>query len=238
MKKILISGGEGKFAQSILKNNKKYKIFTPNKKKMNILNLKSILNYIKKTKANYLIHSAALTSPMKQHKKKIIESINTNIIGTANIVNACYLSKIKLIYISTNFVYPGIKGNYKEEDSLLPVNAYGWSKLGGECAVRLYNKSLILRICMIDDKYPHKKAYENYITSFLNKTNAARIVLKIIDKIGIYNIGGKVQSAYKYAKRSNGKIKKAFINKKKILEIGRNTSINTNKLKKLNINNE
>ena len=71
MKKILISGGEGKFAQSILKNNKKYKIFTPNKKKMNISNFKSILNYIKKTKANYLIHSAALTSPMEQHKKKL-----------------------------------------------------------------------------------------------------------------------------------------------------------------------
>ena len=91
---------------------------------------------------------------------------------------------------------------------------------------------------MIDDKYPHKKAYENYITSFLNKTAAARIVLKIIDKIGIYNIGGKVQSAYKFAKKNNEKIKKAFINKKKILEIGRNTSVNTNKLKKLNINNE
>ena len=47
-----------------------------------------------------------------------------------------------------------------------------------------------------------------------------------------------MQSAYKFAKKNNEKIKKAFINKKKILEIGKNTSINTNKLKKLNINNE
>tara|TARA_B110000967_G_C18407362_1_gene327570 strand:+ start:250 stop:351 length:102 start_codon:yes stop_codon:yes gene_type:complete len=33
MKNILISGGDGKFAQAILKNNKKFKIFAPNKKK-------------------------------------------------------------------------------------------------------------------------------------------------------------------------------------------------------------
>ena len=37
MKKILISGGNGKFAQAILKNNKKFKIYTPSKKQMNIL---------------------------------------------------------------------------------------------------------------------------------------------------------------------------------------------------------
>ena len=37
MKKVLISGGDGKFAQAILKNNKKLKIFAPSKKQMNIL---------------------------------------------------------------------------------------------------------------------------------------------------------------------------------------------------------
>ena len=40
--------------------------------------------------------------------------------------------KIKLIYFSTNYVYPGNKGNYKEVDSVSPVNNYAWSKLGGE----------------------------------------------------------------------------------------------------------
>ena len=47
-------------------------------------------------------------------------------------------------------VYPGLKGNYNEEDALNPfignrdgINKYAWSKLGGECAVRIYDNSLI-----------------------------------------------------------------------------------------------
>ena len=36
------------------------------------------------------------------------------------------------------------KGNYSEEDPVKPWNNYGWSKLGGECAVQMYKNSLIL----------------------------------------------------------------------------------------------
>jgi dTDP-4-dehydrorhamnose reductase len=71
---------------------------------------------------------------MIQHEKKITESIKKNIIGTANLCIAANKYNIKLIYTSTNFVYPGTKGNYSEKDALLPFNNYGWSKLGGECS--------------------------------------------------------------------------------------------------------
>lgn len=54
MKKILISGGEGNFAKEILKQNKKFKIFTPSKKEMNIENLDSIIKLIKKKKYSIL----------------------------------------------------------------------------------------------------------------------------------------------------------------------------------------
>ena len=107
MKKVLISGGDGKFAQAILKNNKKLKIFAPSKKQMNILNYNTIINYIKKTNAKIFIHSAALTTPMSRHTSQVTQSINTNIIGSANVARACHSRNIKLIYISTNFVYPG-----------------------------------------------------------------------------------------------------------------------------------
>ena len=65
------------------------------------------------------------------HEKEISKSINLNIIGTCNLVAACSEKKIKIIYFSTQYVYPGKKGNYKETDSLLPTMNYGWSKLGG-----------------------------------------------------------------------------------------------------------
>ena len=57
----------------------------------------------------------------------------------------CSELNVKLIYFSTNYVYPGVKGNYSENDNLFPVNNYAWSKLGGECSVKLYKNSLIVR---------------------------------------------------------------------------------------------
>jgi dTDP-4-dehydrorhamnose reductase len=73
---------------------------------------------------------------MVKHIESPDASIKNNIIGTSNVVLACIEYNIKLIYISTDYVYPCTEGNYSEEDPLLPVNEYAWSKLGGECAVK------------------------------------------------------------------------------------------------------
>ena len=53
---------------------------------------------------------------MKIHDKNISKSIDLNIIGTCNIVKTAEKFKIKVIYLSTSYVYPGTKGNYTEED--------------------------------------------------------------------------------------------------------------------------
>ena len=233
MKTILISGGQGKFAKAIININKKYKILAPAKDEMNINSLKSINDYISRKKIDFFIHSAAFSTPMADHKIKIEKSVSTNIIGTSNVVLACSKKNIKLIYISTNFVYQGTNGNYSEKDMLLPVNEYGWSKLGGECAVQLYKNSLILRVCMVDDNFPHPHAFTDYDTCFLKKSDAAKITLKLLSKKGIINVGGKIQSAYNFAKKLNPKVKKTRINTQIKQLIGTNTSMNTNKLKRL-----
>ena len=235
MKRILISGGDGKFAQAILKNNKKFQIFAPNKKQMNILKYSTVINYVKKIRPHFFIHSAALTTPMSRHTLEVIDSIDINIVGSANVAKACHLHKVKLIYISTNFVYPGLIGNYKETDNLMPVNEYGWSKLGGECATRICKNHLILRLCMTDDNYPHKVAYDNYVTSFIKKTDAAKKVLGLICKSGIINIGGPTQTAFKFARKQNKNVKRGLIKKGEIKLLGKNTSINITKLKKYNV---
>ena len=54
------------------------------------------------------------------------KSINLNIIGTANIVKICEKLKIKLIYFSSSYVYPGKKGKYKETDKYIPIVAIGF----------------------------------------------------------------------------------------------------------------
>ena len=87
---------------------------------------------------------------MNIHDKFPDKSIDLNIIGTANLVKGC-IEKKKIIFFSTSYVYPGTKGNYKETDTLLPWNNYGWSKLGAESAVQMYKNSLIIRACMTEN---------------------------------------------------------------------------------------
>ena len=206
-KKIVFTGGTGRFAKIFREIPIKEKIFFPNKNELNIENLNSIKKYLKKVKPGYLIHTAALSRPMDIHEKNITKSINTNIIGTANLVNACQKENIKLIYFSTNYVYPGIKGNYKETDPVLPINKYAISKFGGECSVQMYENSLILRICMTEKPFIHKKAFSDVEMNFMFHESLAKNLLKLIDKKGIINVGGKKQSVINFANKYNKNIK-------------------------------
>ena len=210
MKKILVTGGEGRFAK-ILKNKKsKYKFIFTSKKQLNILSINSIKNNIKKFKPNYILHLAGLSRPMNIHEKNIKRSIDLNIIGTANIVKVCVEKNLKIIHFSTSYIYPGKKGNYIETDPLLPWNNYGWSKLGGESAVQMYKNSLILRTCMTEKPFVHKSAFVNVKTNFIYHDDFIKIFLKVLDKKGIFNIGGKTQSVYQFAKAENKNIRKIY----------------------------
>ena len=100
---------------------------------------------------------------MKIHDTNLSKSIDLNIIGTSNLVKECNFYNIKIIYLSTSYVYPGTKGNYNENDAVKPWNNYSWSKLGGECAVQMYKNSLIVRMCMTEKPFIHANVKLNFI---------------------------------------------------------------------------
>ncbi len=201
-KKIIMTGGSGRFAKVFKKIKRNVKIYYPTKVQLNIKKLTSIKDYIKKIKPDYLIHCAALSRPMNVHDNNIKESIDTNIVGTSNIVKVCSEENIKLIYFSTNYVYPGVKGNYKENDPILPINKYAISKLGGECAVQMYDNSLILRICMTEKPFIHPMAFKDVETNFMYHHEFAKHLLKLIDHTGIINVGGPKKIIYNFAKET------------------------------------
>ena len=229
--KIIFTGGSGRFGKKFKGQTNLKNILYPTSKVFNITNYHSIKKYISKNKTDIIIHCAGLSMPMDIHEKEVNKSIDINIIGTANLVKICTEKKIKLIYFSTNYVYPGYKGKYKENEPLLPYNNYAWSKLGGECAVQMYKNSLILRICMTEKPFIHKFAFDDLITNFIFHDDIIKLFPKLIKKRGIINLGGPVQSVYKFAKKYNNDIKKissrALLKKK----IPINHSMNINKLK-------
>jgi len=161
-----------------------------------------------------------------------MKALAVNIIGTSNIVTVCQQYNIRLVYISTDYVFSGEKGNYGEEDPIYPVNKYAWSKLGGECAVRLYDKHVIIRLSFGPTEFPYEGAFVDQLTSREPVNEIAQKIAKIAksDFLGIMHIGSKGRTVYDYAKYVSPEkpIKEISIKDMKT-KVPRDTSLNTNK---------
>ena len=229
IKKIIVTGGNGRFGKELQKVKSKYKFTFLDKKKLDIQSTTSIQKNINKFKPDCVLHLAGLSRPMSIHENKLKKSIDLNIIGTANLVKSCSEKNIKLIFFSTSYVYPGKKGNYKEDDALLPWNNYGWSKLGAEASVQMYKNSLIIRACMTERPFIHKSAFSNVISNFIFHDQFVKLFLKVIDKKGVINIGGKSQTIFSFARIYNKKVKKIKSKKQMPLKM----YMNLDKFKKL-----
>ena len=229
-KLILVTGGNGRFAKILKRKNKILDLKFLSKKELNILDTKSIEKNIIKYEPKIILHTAALSRPMAIHNTDITKSINLNIIGTANIVKLCEKYRVKLIYFSTGYVYECTKGNYKESDPVKPINNYGLSKLGGECAVQMYKNSLILRITMTEKPFAYKKAFTNVFSNYMFHEEMVEMLPKLVNQFGIINVGGKSRSIYNFAKNHNQKVIKIKNFDKKIYS---KQTMNLKRLKKI-----
>lgn len=197
--KIIFTGGSGLLGSEFQKlwPNIRY----PSSHDFDVTNRQQMRQYINDNGCDLLIHAAAFTSPPRIDKDPA-KAVEVNIIGTANVVSLCIENGIRLIYISTDYVFRGDKGNYREEDPVYPVNKYAWSKLGGECAVQLHENSLIVRTTFGPNKFPYDKAFVDQWTSRESVSDIARRIGQLIntDITGIIHVGGERKTVYEHAK--------------------------------------
>ena len=181
----------------------------------------------------YLEDENEYTDYHLKNTKNVQKSISINIIGTSNLVNLCEKYGIKLIYFSTNYVYPFKKGTYKENHPVLPINNYAWSKLGGESSVIMYKNSLILRASITEKPFVHKVAFVDFKTNFIFHEDLVPKIMKVLNCKGVLNVGGKSQSVYNFVKKYNKKIKKIYAKKLLGHKAPKNISMNIKRFKKL-----
>ena len=85
----------------------KYNTFTPNKKKLNLLNFKKIKNYIKKNKINFVIHCAAKVGGIQDNMNNQLDYLVENLNINKNIIMAAYECGIKnFLNIGSSCIYP------------------------------------------------------------------------------------------------------------------------------------
>lgn len=116
----------------------------PGLEQLDITDAKSILSFFKRHQPDYVVHLAAVTDvDLCEREPALAQLVHVN--GTKNIVNACKQFEPHLVYLSTEFVFDGTKGNYSETDPTNPVNVYGQTKLQGEKIVSKLSSHCIVR---------------------------------------------------------------------------------------------
>jgi dTDP-4-dehydrorhamnose reductase len=148
-----------------------------------------------------VFHAAALTSPPRVDREPE-RALMVNVVGTANVVRLCLTHGMRLVYISTDYVFDGSRGRYREDDPVHPVNKYAWSKLGGECAVRMMDDALIVRTSFGPNVFPYEKAFVDQWTSRQCVRDFARQLVGLLhrDLRGVLHVGGPRRTVYEYAR--------------------------------------
>jgi dTDP-4-dehydrorhamnose reductase len=85
---------------------------------------------------------------------------------------------------------------------VLPVNKYAWSKLGGECAVRLLDGALIVRTSFGPNEFPYPKAFVDQWTSRIPVREFAEKLVQLIDSdaTGVLHVGAPRRTVLEFAR--------------------------------------
>jgi len=209
------------------------KSLTPTRKDLDLSNFRELELFFKKNNFDEVIHCAAKTSPPTVDNNPN-DAILDNIVATSNIAFLCNKFNKRLVYISTDYVYKGDKGNYTELDALNPINLYSISKLGGECAARMTKNHLVLRLSFGPDIFPYDKAWVDQYTSRETLTNISKKIIQCLsfNYDGILNIGGKRVSVFNYAKKNKKDVEGMSIKEAKF-KLPKDTSLDTSLFKSL-----
>ncbi len=198
-KRIIFTGGSGLLGSEFRKILPD--INYPASSQFNVTDFAQMDAWVRNGAYSMIIHAAAFTSPPKIEQEPL-KAVDVNIIGTANVVRLCMKHNLKLVYISTDYVFRGDKGNYREDDEVFPVNKYAWSKLGGECAVRMYDNSLIIRTTFGPNVFPYEKAFTDQWTSRESASTTAGMIASLLETgaTGTVHVGGPRKTVFEYAK--------------------------------------
>jgi dTDP-4-dehydrorhamnose reductase len=196
---VIFTGGSGLLGSEFRKIAPGF--LYPGLAELDVTNYPQMEKYAETHGCDQVIHAAAFTSPPLVDKDPL-KAVEVNIVGTANVVKLCAKYGARLMYICTDYVFQGDKGDYTETDPVNPVNKYAWSKLGGECAVRMYDKALIVRTTFGPDRFPYDRAFADQYTSREPVSVIAHklAALASTNAVGVVHVGGVRRTVFEYAR--------------------------------------
>ncbi len=143
-------------------------------------------NIIKGIKPDAIVHAAALVGVNICEKKPEL-AYNVNVEGTRNIINASKKTNSKVIYISTDYVFDGNKGNYSEEDKPSPLNVYGKTKYEGELLIDARKNAIIRTSIYGWSIIKEKRSFSTWIIDDLRNNSQINVFKDNINSMMLVN---------------------------------------------------
>lgn len=187
MSNILVTGANGQLGsqlKEICGTDPNY-LFT-DINEINILDRNQVTSLFNSQKIDFVINCAAYTAVDKaESEPDLAEAVNAT--AVKNLVDASRISGSKIIHISTDFVFDGLKSSpYTETDVENPLSVYGKSKLNGEMQLRnSYDKYIILRSSWLYSKFGH-----NFVKTILRLSKEKEEIGVVFDQIGTPTYAG------------------------------------------------
>lgn len=180
--RVLVTGAKGQLGCDLMDELKKRGLegIGVDIDEMDITDAAACRRVISETKPDAVIHCAAYTAvDAAEDNEALCRRINGE--GTRNVAQACRENDVKLMYISTDYVFNG-QGErpWEPDDMREPLNVYGQTKYEGELAVEeLVEKYFIVRIAWV-----FGMAGKNFIKTMLRLGKERGAVSVVADQIG------------------------------------------------------
>jgi dTDP-4-dehydrorhamnose reductase len=180
---ILVTGASGQLGQAIQHIASDYidfRFIFASSKDLDITNQEEVNAFFDSNTIHFCINAAAYTAVDKA-ETDIDKAEAVNITGPKNLAQACKKHGVRLIHISTDFVFDGTSNKpYLETDATNPLGVYGVTKLKGEIAV-MYNMSdyFIIRTSWVYSQFGN-----NFMKTMLRLASERDSLNIVSDQIG------------------------------------------------------
>ncbi len=182
MVSVLVTGANGQLGSEIKKisENSEFKFYFTDIETLDISKEALIEEYVKSNKINWIINCAAYTA-VDLAEKEIQKAELINVNGTRNIAKIAVKYDIKIIHISTDFVYDGENNiPYDESDKATPLSFYGKTKLYGEMEIKKAMKNYII----IRTSWLYSSYGKNFVKTIINLAKEKEEINVVFDQIG------------------------------------------------------
>lgn len=165
--RVLLTGGSGRLGTELqtLLPPLGCAIEAPSHVEMDVTDSDEVAKHIQAMVPDVVIHAAAFTdvSRAEDHPR---EAWRVNVEGTRVVALACRDAGVRLVHISTDYVFGGDRGGYKEDDPLgPPINMYALTKIVAEAVARCEPGVLVIRTSFRSRNWPHSTAFTDLRTS-------------------------------------------------------------------------